>query len=215
MFAYTGIKSQESRNLINELAMEASSHGKHKPSNKPILTDELQNQKMTRICDDDLSEFNNSEYSDSNDSDDDDDEEESDNDDQKKEDNGLASEFKDQVHKYIKCDDIIRSKTKEIKELKDKKRECEEYIMKYLEKRGAEHINMKCGITLKKRKTKTTSGLKVNLIRDAIIEGMKEKKITNDEVKSCETATRILELIDAKRTKKVRQTISRTKAKQQ
>ena len=56
--------------------------------------------------------------------------------------NQLTADFKEKVVSYIKIDDLIRKKNDEIKELKEKKKPCEDFIITFLDKMEAEFVNV-------------------------------------------------------------------------
>lgn len=115
-----------------------------------------------------------------------------------------SKEFKDRVLSYIKIDDLIRLKTEEIKELKEKKKPCEEYIIRYLEKAKGDHINIIDG-KLIKNETETKAPLKLDIIKDSIKEEMTKQQIVVDPTKCDELINEMLERMEQKRpiTKKV------------
>jgi hypothetical protein len=92
--------------------------------------------------------------------------------------NYVTTEFKDKVINYVKIDDLIKKKTEEIKELKSKKKPCEEYIIRFLEKQEADHVNV-IGGRLVKNSSETKGALKTDIIKEAIKEGIQTKKLVD------------------------------------
>lgn len=123
-----------------------------------------------------------------------------------------SSEFKEHVMKFVKVDNLVREKTKkmkkildeiveleqlkdDLKELKEQKKPLEEYIIDYLNKNNATHVNLKDG-KLTMNKTKSNSELKLDLIKASINEGITNQKNLNN---TQDITEKIIELIDAKR----------------
>lgn len=123
--------------------------------------------------------------------------------------NFISNEFKEKVLAFIKIDDIIRKKNEEVKELKDKKKECEEYILRYLDKADAGFVNVQGG-KLIKNQSESKAPLKVEIIKESIVEGIKSEKIINDDEKFAKIVNDIMDLMDAKRGKTIRTNIKRT-----
>lgn len=121
----------------------------------------------------------------------------------------ISNEFKEKVITYIKCDDLIRQKMDEVKELKEKKKPCEDYIIKYLESKDAPFVKVKDGKLVKSR-SESKGGLKAELIKDSIMEGIKGQKLTADEIKSHDITAKIMDIMENKRTKTVRVALKRT-----
>ena len=121
----------------------------------------------------------------------------------------VANEFKEKVLTYVRCDDLIRKMTEEIKELKGQKKPCEDYIIKYLENKDASFINIKNG-KLTKNKSETKGSLKADIIRNAIVDGIKDQKLDGDETKSADITTKIMDIMENKRPKTIRTNLKRT-----
>jgi hypothetical protein len=124
------------------------------------------------------------------------------------EENALSPEFTEKVLLYIKYDDLIREKMAEIKELKNQKKPCEQYILSYLESKDAPFVKVKNG-KLIKNKSETKGSLKLDIIKTAIMEGVKNEKIVKED-NILDVTSRILDLMEAKRPKMVRLNIKRT-----
>ena len=89
-------------------------------------------------------------------------------------DNNDISQFKENVIKFVRMDDLIRQKMEEIKELKDQKKPFEEFILGYLEKKDSPFVNIKSG-KLIKNKSETKAPLKLDIIKESIVEGIKSE----------------------------------------
>jgi predicted flavoprotein YhiN len=112
--------------------------------------------------------------------------------------NFLTNEFKEKVNKFIHIDDRIRAKQNEIKELKNKRKPCEDFIIEYLQQCQEEIINTKDG-KLVKKESSTKGGLKMDIIKDSILEKSKNEKIFDSEDKYNRFLESIIELMDKKR----------------
>lgn len=111
----------------------------------------------------------------------------------------ISKEFQEMVIKFVKLDDFIRKKEKEIKELKLQRKPCEDYILNYLDKVGESTIDITNG-KLRKNKSETKVPLNQNIIRDAIKEKVTDPKIVED----------IVTLMDTLRPTNVRTNLKRT-----
>lgn len=120
----------------------------------------------------------------------------------------VSNEFKEKILGYIKIDDLIREKMEEIKELKEKKELCEEYILKNLDKNESNFINIPGG-KLIKNQSETKGPLKADVIKEAIIDGLKKDNITNEE-NTVKVVEDILTLMEEKRGKVNRVNLKRT-----
>lgn len=125
--------------------------------------------------------------------------------------NYITTEFKEKVINYVKIDDIIRKKMEEIRELKNKKKPCEEYIIRFLEKEDAGFITV-AGGKLVKNESETKAPLKAEMIKEAIKEGIQAKKLVDSaDVDKCNKITdEILELMEKKRPMQKRINLKRT-----
>jgi len=123
----------------------------------------------------------------------------------------VTNEFKEKVIGYMKIDDMIRKRTEEIKELKNKKKPCEEYIIRFLEKEDAGFVNVNGG-KLVKNETETKGPLKAAIIKEAIKEGMQiEKLVSPEDIEKCNRITEdIFELMEKKRPVQKRVNLRRT-----
>lgn len=121
----------------------------------------------------------------------------------------VTDEFKQSVVKYIKIDDMIRQRQEDIKELKDQKKPFEEFILRYLDKAEQNMVEFQ-GSKLRKNQSETKMPLKIDIIKDAIFEGIKKEQDKPDEAKCKELVDQICELMENKRPTKVRVNLKRT-----
>ena len=120
--------------------------------------------------------------------------------------------FEENVKKYLKLDNSIRITMEQLKDLKEKRKPYEEYILKYLEGADAPCINLADG-KLIKNKAETLSPLKLEVIKDSIKEGIKNegKDLANaNDVKFNDVTEKIIELMNQKRGKSSRTNLKRT-----
>lgn len=113
----------------------------------------------------------------------------------------FKAEFEKLIKDYVKNDNEIKEHRLRIKELNSKKDACQIEIMKHLERLGENHVRINGG-TLRINQYESKGGLKEDLIKDAILEKVKNPKITEE----------ILEVINDKRenNKKLQKSLKRT-----
>ncbi len=111
----------------------------------------------------------------------------------------ISKEFQEMVIKFVKLDDLVRKKEKDIKELKIQRKPCEDFILTYLDKVGENTIDITNG-KLRKNKSETKVPLNQNIIKDAIKEKVADPKVVED----------ILTLMDTMRPMNVRTNLKRT-----
>lgn len=114
----------------------------------------------------------------------------------------ITEEFKEQVIRYINYDDLIKKKNEEVKELKDLRKPCEEFILNYLDEIQINHIDVSGG-KIVKSKTETKVPITKDLFKDTLSQKIDDPSIISELVK----------LID-NRPKKVSVKIKRTTVKQ-
>lgn len=127
--------------------------------------------------------------------------------------NYINNEFKEKVKNYLVIDDSIRKKQDEIKELKNKKKPCEEYLLKFLEKLEFNYIDINGG-KLIKNESETKAPLKIDIIKEAIVEKSKNEQIFDSDDKYNQFIESIMELMDKKRPIQKRINLKRTFKKQ-
>ena len=111
----------------------------------------------------------------------------------------ISREFQENVVKYVKIDDMMKKKQKEIAELRNQRKTCEEFIIKYLDQINESVIEISNG-KLRKSKSETKVPLNVEIIKDAIMVKVKNPTIVNE----------IMTNMDKMRPKKERVTLKRT-----
>lgn len=148
-------------------------------------------------------------------SDDSDFEEGDDNDDNSKK---LGTKFLENVIKYLQVDDTIKEIQGElgekIKNLKDTKGELEGYIIRYLDRKGKDHIDVKDKCKLIKETKDNKSAIKPENIREGILEGLKDAKLIEQEAETLKLINNIMDSIDNKRAITKRTTLRRVTQKQ-
>jgi len=112
--------------------------------------------------------------------------------------NAIDNDFREKVLTFIRCDDLIRKKTKEIKELKDKREPCKDYILQYLVKKDSPYVNVKDG-KLIKNQSNSKGSLSADLIRESISEGIKDQKLIADSAQAEDVAAKIMHIMETKR----------------
>ena len=95
-------------------------------------------------------------------------------------------QFKTLVCEWVKLDDIIRSKNNELKEIKNDKKQLEDYILGCMDKLDENVIDISDG-KLRVNKTKSKSGLNKNYIQEALAE------LTQNPTQATTMTTHILE----------------------
>ena len=122
--------------------------------------------------------------------------------------NYIDNEFRENVKKYIYIDDTIRSRQEEIKELKNVKKPCENFIINYLEKVEQEYVLLGES-KIVKNEYKQKSPIKIDLIKEVIKEESKNEKLFDSEEKYNKFIDGILELMERKRVVKKKVSLRR------
>ena len=202
-------RSRSRKQLITKLAEEASLGGKSKDKKQETPRDSTEllrgsHKIVKKVTDDSFTEEDLEESS----------EENPDSDEADKEQDVVPDEFKQKVILYTKIDDLIREKAEELKELKDKRKPHEEYILNYLDKKDIPSVNLKSG-KLIKNKAESTSPIKLDIIKDSIIECIKQEDDLSspNDIKCKDVSDKIIELMNSKRTKTTRMALKRTFAR--
>lgn len=93
----------------------------------------------------------------------------------------VSKTFQENVIKYVKLDDIISEKDKEVQSMKKQRKTAEDYIIKSLDKSGHDNIDISDG-KLKLNKTKNKVGISEEIIKEnltknlqAVIDGKMDK----------------------------------------
>ena len=111
----------------------------------------------------------------------------------------VSKEFQENVLKFVKLDDLIRLKQQELSELKEKRKPCEQYILKYLDHIDQNMIEISDG-KLRKNKSETKAQLSQDIIKSAILEKVKDPSIVEDILKAMEDKRPLSTHVNIKRT---------------
>lgn len=115
----------------------------------------------------------------------------------------ISKEFQENVIKFTKIDDLMRQKQKELTELRNQRKPCEEFIIKYLDQIDEQVIEISNG-KLRKNKSETKVPINQDIIKEAIETKVKDPKIVSE----------IIEAMDELRPKNVRVNLKRTYARE-
>lgn len=124
----------------------------------------------------------------------------------------ISKEFQENVVKFVKLDDLVRKKQSEMADLKEQRKPCEQYILKYLDKIEESTIAITNG-KLRKNKSETKSALSQDVIKSAIEEKVKDVKLVDEILNLMETMRPTNTHVNLKRThtrmKRVKKDISK------
>ena len=99
----------------------------------------------------------------------------------------VQTELLDRITKYLKIDDKIKEKQKELREymkvMKDQKQDMEKYILKYLSDVQENIINIDGQGKLIKTVSVKKGAIKAENIKDSVTAGLKKENINLDENK--------------------------------
>ena len=109
------------------------------------------------------------------------------------------SEFKESIIKYLRFDDMIRDKKKEIKDLNKLKQTCETYILKKLDDYGENKVEFTQGKICKKEVV-SKGGIKPDYIKNALT----TTSLNSDAIE------KVIELIDKNRKIKISKKLTRS-----
>lgn len=136
---------------------------------------------------------------------------------QKGKDKFFKTELMEKIIKYIKIDDSIKEKQKELREqtkcLKTQKNDMEKYILSYLENIDEDYVNIDGTAKLTKTTTTSKGVIKPDNIKISVIEGLKKQNVQIDDKKISDLLENVIECIDKNRPTKTRTYIKRTKGK--
>jgi len=125
----------------------------------------------------------------------------------------FKTELMEKIIKYIKIDDSIKDKQKEVREqmkvLKNQKEEMEKYIITYLESINEEYVNIDGAAKLTRTITNTKGAINYDNIKISLIDSLKKQNI--DENKISDVLGNVVETIEKNRPVKTRTYIKRTK----
>ena len=123
-------------------------------------------------------------------------EEEQNNNEEKKD---VSEEFIEMVKAWVKIDDEIRKKQYEIKELKNERKEYEEFVLDYMESIDEKVISITGG-KLRRNKSQTKTGLKPQHIQNVIYEMTKDSAQAIKMTKMIMDSRPTVERVNLKRT---------------
>ncbi len=99
----------------------------------------------------------------------------------------FKTELMEKIIKYIKIDDSIKEKQKEVREqvkcLKTQKMDMEKYIITYLESINQEFVNIEGAAKLTKTVSVSKGAIKHDNIKSSIVDGIKKQNINIDSKK--------------------------------
>ncbi len=94
----------------------------------------------------------------------------------------VSKEFQENVIKFVKIDDLMRKKQKEVTELRSQRKPCEEYVLSYLDQIGETVIEINTG-KLRKNKSETKVPLNQDIIKKAMGAHIKDPKVIEEIMK--------------------------------
>jgi len=125
----------------------------------------------------------------------------------------FRTELMEKIIKYIKIDDSIKAKQKEIRDqvkvMKTQKEDMEKYIISYLETINEEYVNIEGTAKLTKTTTKSKGAINYDNIKLSVFDSLKKQDI--DENKISGVLGDVLDTIEKNRPVKTRTYIKRTK----
>jgi hypothetical protein len=131
----------------------------------------------------------------------------------------IQNELYEKIIKYLKLDDMIKEKQKEIskhiKLLKEKKQEMESFIIGYLDQEEEDFVKIDGEGKLTKTVSITKGAIKPDIIKQTLVRGIKENNLISDDTRLQEFLLTILQDIDNNRPRKTKTYIKRTKEKKQ
>jgi len=113
----------------------------------------------------------------------------------------VSKEFEENVIKYVKYDNAIRKKNEELKELKGKRKPCEDFILSYLEKIDEKEIEITGG-KLRRNKSETKQSVNTDIIKKTLTDKLNNPKLVGDILKEMENNRLLKTHINLKRTGK-------------
>ena len=127
----------------------------------------------------------------------------------------FKTELMEKILKYIKIDDSMKEKQKEVRDqmkvLKTQKEEMEKYIISYLETINEEYVKIGESAKLTRTVSQTKGAIKQDNIKVSIFDQLKKENMGDDKIN--ELLQNIVENIEKNRPVKTKTYIKRTKAK--
>jgi hypothetical protein len=129
----------------------------------------------------------------------------------------FKTELMEKIVKYIKIDDTIKQKQKElqlqVKALKTQKTDMEKYIITYLEAIKEDFVNIEGTGKLIKTTSTTKGAIKIDNIKTSVVNGIRKQNINIDERKLSDLLESVMVSVEQNRPVKTRTYIKRTKGK--
>ena len=129
----------------------------------------------------------------------------------------IQNELYERIIKYLKLDDMIKEKQKEIshhiKILKEKKQDMEKFIIGYLDQEKEDFVKIEGEGKLTKTVSVTKGAIKPDNIKQTLFKSIKDNNLMNDDSRIQEFLLAILLDIDNNRPRKTRTYIKRSKEK--
>ncbi len=126
----------------------------------------------------------------------------------------MQTELFERITKYIKIDNNIREKQKEIREftqtLKKQKEEMEKYILSYLTDVQQEYVKIDGDGKLTKSVSVRKGAIKPETIKKSVLFGLKKENLNLDENRINDIIHSILNIVDENRPKTTKTYIKRT-----
>lgn len=131
--------------------------------------------------------------------------------------NYVQNELLERITKYLKIDNAIKEKQKEIREyvkvMKSQKENMEKYIIGYLNEVNEDYIKIDGEGKLTKTISTSKGAIKTDNIKASVVASLKKENIALDEKKFNELIGSILNMVEENRPKKQRTYIKRTQVK--
>jgi hypothetical protein len=126
----------------------------------------------------------------------------------------MQTELFERITKYIKIDNNIREKQKELREftqaLKKQKQEMEKYILSYLTEVNQEYVKIDGDGKLTKSVSIRKGAIKPETIKKSVLTGLKKENINLDDNRINDIIESILTIVDDNRPKTTKTYIKRT-----
>lgn len=113
----------------------------------------------------------------------------------------ISKEFKENVIKYIKFDDLIKQKQEDINSLKTQRKKCEGSILKHLEEVNISQVTVSDG-NLSKKEVEIKKPLSEGIIHAVLLEEIKNPKKVNEIMKMMDSKRPVVQNVNLKRTVK-------------
>ncbi len=126
----------------------------------------------------------------------------------------MQTELFERITKYVKIDNTIKEKQKELREftqtLKKQKEEMEKYILAYLTEVEQEYVKIDGDGKLTKSISVRKGAIKPEIVKKSVLLGLKKENINLDENRFNDIIHSILNIVDENRPKTTKTYIKRT-----